>query len=658
MRFKLTTILLLLLTAGDALALGLGRISLHSQLGARLRAEVELVGVATENRLTPDCFHLSQPTDPDSGVPILTRGHIAVDQRNGKARLLIGSEQVVNDPVLQISIRASCNAEVVRDYLLIIDPVAASGTQDTAPPTFAVANTPVPVRKSAGRQTDKPYPDSWWTSTRESATSISRILFPRQPSAKRRFLKALQAANPEVSFGADWDTPLASGLFLIIPDTRRPIRSTSKSKANQSESLEPVQPDSKRKSHSRRSDKVSTGGMTDRLSISGRGSGEGATLDDLTLRLATELSHDSTASVSENQRSIFRLEYKLLTALHDQVSQQLNLAEQVRKLESSFAKLQAANDAITSPAHQTRPLASTTLMPAAKETSAPAAPRIKETSSGPKNWQIGMAGVLTLLLMVSLLVWILRRHALSSTRLSLRSSPQDLQTDETLLRSIPDEIPLREDREVTQQTPRSTRILDDSERSGTNPPIQVPATKEITQVDSHGSTLPAEQEGFNPVMELVDIMLAFGRVKGATEALLEYIEVSPDEALQPWLKLLDIYRQNGMRTDFESLSQKLKLHFNVAPADWEVMPELSPQISEIGDEVDAPVALLLSRLPNIGQLSHIRDEIARTWGTQESVAYLNKLLRDNRNGERQGFSLPTINELLFLLNINEKRVAK
>ena len=74
--------------------------------------------------------------------------------------------------------------------------------------------------------------------------------------------------------------------------------------------------------------------------------------------------------------------------------------------------------------------------------------------------------------------------------------------------------------------------------------------------------------------------------------------------------------------------------------------------------MDAPVALLLSRLPNIGQLSHIRDEIARTWGTQESVAYLNKLLRDNRNGERQGFSLPTLNELLSLLNINENRVAK
>ena len=166
----------------------------------------------------------------------------------------------------------------------------------------------------------------------------------------------------------------------------------------------------------------------------------------------------------------------------------------------------------------------------------------------------------------------------------------------------------------------------------------------------------SEQSGFNPVMELADIMLAFGRIRGATEALLEYVEASPGEALQPWVKLLDIYRQNEMRADYESLSQRLKLHFNVEPADWEATPDLPPQLAEIGNETAASFAILLPQLPNIGQITNVRDEIARTWGTPECSAYLNRILRDKRKGERQSFSLSTANELLFVLDILEKRL--
>lgn len=68
-----------------------------------------------------------------------------------------------------------------------------------------------------------------------------------------------------------------------------------------------------------------------------------------------------------------------------------------------------------------------------------------------------------------------------------------------------------------------------------------------------------------------------------------------------------------MRSDYESLSQKLKLHFNVAPTDWEATPEtpdIPPQLAEISSEKAATFATLLSRLPNIQQIAHVRDEIA------------------------------------------------
>jgi hypothetical protein len=166
-----------------------------------------------------------------------------------------------------------------------------------------------------------------------------------------------------------------------------------------------------------------------------------------------------------------------------------------------------------------------------------------------------------------------------------------------------------------------------------------------------------EEHEFNPVMELAEIMLSFGRVKGAAQALQEYIEKSPNEALQPWMKLLEVYRQGDMHDEFTSTSEKLKLHFNVAPADWDSMADrVSPPVALV-DEETASIEQLLSHLPNIARMSRIRDEVTRTWDSPEGFDYLNSLLRDNRAGERQGFPLATVSELLYLMDILEKRLS-
>ncbi len=165
-----------------------------------------------------------------------------------------------------------------------------------------------------------------------------------------------------------------------------------------------------------------------------------------------------------------------------------------------------------------------------------------------------------------------------------------------------------------------------------------------------------EDHEFNPVMELAEIMLSFGRVKGAAQALQEYIEKSPDEALQPWMKLLEVYRQGEMRQEFETLSEKLKLHFNVAPADWSSMSEGASRAVTLIDEETASIEQLLSHMPNITAMTRIRDEITRTWDSPEGLDYVNSLLRDNRKGERQGFPLATVGELLYLMDILENRL--
>lgn len=588
MRLKLLTLFPLVLTTGNALALGLGQMTVHSRLGSHFRAEVELVGASTEDQLTPSCFRLGQPIGPESGVPHLTRGHLRIDRQNGKLRLHISSTHAINDPVLQIRLHADCGAEVVRDYLLILDPIE---------------------------------------------------------------LTERQAASPMVAYGSNRDAPVVAGSSPSIPDTRR------QSKSEKLAPPEPAKPKPERRSKLPQTKNSDAGRLSDRLSISGSILDEEAKPDGLTLRLATELSDLSAGKATESQRSILRLEYKVLMAIHTQASAQLSLAEQVRTLESSLAELRSVTESIASPAMQAQSRTATPPAPVVKEisTAQPGHRNSEKSSDKTDNtgWWIGVVGMAALLGAVVLMVWFLRRHTARATRPSLSLEPKASQADEAVLTVIPEEAPCEAGFEKVQVA-RNTPPPDKGKEFGQTQPIQAPAKEASAQ-----ATVLSEQSGFNPVMELADIMLAFGRIKGATEALLEYIELRPDEALQPWLKLLDIYRQNGMRSDYESLSQKLKLHFNVAPTDWEATPEtpdIPPQLAEISSEKAATFATLLSRLPNIQQIAHVRDEIARTWGTPECRDYMNRLLRDNRNGERQRFSLSTGNELLFLLDILQERL--
>jgi hypothetical protein len=153
---------------------------------------------------------------------------------------------------------------------------------------------------------------------------------------------------------------------------------------------------------------------------------------------------------------------------------------------------------------------------------------------------------------------------------------------------------------------------------------------------------PPENIEVTPVMELAEIMLSFGRVNGAAQTLQEFIEANPKAALQPWMRLLDIYRDSGMRAEFDALATNLNQNFNVEIVHWD---KAAP-----GERVEMSLELL----------PHIRDQIDALWGKPECFDYLQQLLRDNRNGERTGFSLPVVKEILLLIDlmVAEKAATK
>lgn len=573
-KLPLLPLFLALLGAGDAAALGLGQITVNSRLGARFNAEIELLGAPTDGRPIAECFRLTQPTDAEPGIPSLLQGRITIERQSGQPRLRVTTEQSVNDPIVQLSVRAGCGAEVVRDYLLIIDP--AEG----------------------------------------------KIARPAPPSEKT----TAAAAYPDIRRQS-----------AVAPP--RPIAESS--------AAEPITPP-KREGHRPSSSPAATGRLSDRLSISGGAPADEPKSDELPLRLASELSLGALSRTSENQRAILRLEYKLLAAIHDQASLQLSIAEQVRQLETSVAELQAATEGSAHPAPPV--VAEPAPMPVRPTLSSqPAGQSPKsETSESPDVWP----WLAALLGAIGALVWILRRH----TRKTARPAGVESPPEEPLPWAIPEQLP------PSSPPPDQNPLAPDAE----NDPF--PASEHTQFMDDDRA--PAlgtandvitltEQNEYSPVIELADIMLSFGRVKGATDALLEYIESNPDEALQPWLKLLEIYRQHGMRQDYENLSKKLKLHFNVDPTHWDMAADIAQPMAALGEEGAMSFELLLSRLPNLAQLPHISEKITRIWESPECLSYLNSLLRNNRKGEllRRGFTLSTVSELLFLLDILEKRRA-
>ena len=656
-----------LLTTGDVMALGLGKMTVHSRLGANLQAEVELLAGAGEDRYAPECFRLAPPVD-GTGLPVLTRASLTVERSGERFSLLVRSLQPVNEPVLLVSLRAGCGAEVVREYTLLIDGPAPELVKPVVAAREAVTDErSAPVARASGRSAPRVpegYPERWEVQEGDTALSIANTLFPRQPKARARFLHALLAANPDVELGKSGDVPLMAGQLLQIPDTRR---APPAGRANRVDRAEPAAREQK---PVRRQQKAAdepdtlpiatnTGGMSDRLSLSGASPDEDREVDEWSLRLSTELSSERVNTVTESQRSILRLEYKLLAAIYDQANQQLSLAEQVRQLEASVADLRAVTERSLN-APEGGPSGQS---PDAKSGAAPAVvPQKPDSTSDSRmankpdgfssNW-IWLAG---LLVVVALLVWLLRRGSHRPAPNLLTVPDQTAEADETLLLSEPGYS-------APQRKPASRPMV----RPAADAPI--PAEREaprdlpplsFSPPSQQGASVVIEHDEFDPVMELAEIMLAFGRVKGAIEALQEYIDNHPDGAIQPWMKLIEIYCQNSMRAEYEALVPAFQKHFNVSPPEWAGLPEIAPQPAPKGDEENCAVAGLLARTPNLTAQPEVRDAIVLQWGAgpQDTLVYLNALLRDNNNATYQGCSLSMVNELLYLLTILEQRLSR
>jgi hypothetical protein len=108
-----------------------------------------------------------------------------------------------------------------------------------------------------------------------------------------------------------------------------------------------------------------------------------------------------------------------------------------------------------------------------------------------------------------------------------------------------------------------------------------------------------------------------------------------------------------MRHEFESLATNLNQNFNVAIPSWE------PEQVKLGEQgvdlvLDDTVAAPVAALPqSIEDMPRIISTVCNLWAEGDVVSYLQQLLRDNRGGKRAGFTLPVVEEILFLVELKE-----
>lgn len=573
---------LMLAFSGGVSAVGLGDLRGQPVLGERIQLEIDLLG-AEKQKLDASCFRLVQPSGAGD-LPWLKKAALSV-RKGARPVLEVRSDVPLREPIMQLAVQLGCGHEVSREYVLMGSP--QRGDQAVA---------------------DK----------NQLPEAASRADSPQiRPPARVRSVAPAMV-----------DTP-----------PRLPTRQTEKRRA--------------------------ASGMPDRLMVS-----DGDFATEPSLRLSTELLR-GVAEVKEAQREILRLEYRMLMAMYEQATSQMATAEKLRNMEATLGELQqravefaqrvetngsapAAGSSVSNTPQAQQP-SSTAPASSGREPAKPQ-PALRPSVAVDKESVFSEWTLYGLLLGLALGLagWLgwrnyhLKRpgeadseppiHVPEQMPASKRPAErQDYGGVDLPFEVATVNIPMSVDVELDAGSEGSSRRSEVSVKAPENAPVPVPAINPTT-LD--------EQFEVNPVMELAEIMLSFGRVKGAAQALQEYIDYNPQEALQPWIRLMDVYRMAGMRNEFETVARNLNQHFNVEIQSWDEAPA--------GEGGAAKSDYLLAPRPqSLEDLPRLVKTIVDLWEAGDVVGYMYQLLRDNRGGQRLGFALPVVEDVLFLIELKE-----
>lgn len=617
-----------------AQAVALGDLEVASHLGQRLSGSIRLSGDDWK-QLEPDCFFPTQPLSPSSqGLPWISRYNINLRKGKAGASLLLTTPKALDEPLLTLAIRVGCGVDVVREYVLLLSPppsVAPPVTLARSPASEPVVRPKEKVRagakKAAPIQTH-----TWIIGAGESVQSLAASLYPSNPAMRKAFATAVYQANPELAMEYSSHDLLPQGLALEIPDLRLLANSAAAARSAREEMISPPVGGSRKAAIATAASGASRTGekpVADHLVISAEAVPEVYPGDEV----FRERLHDTQMDL--HQLGQFMANNLQTGEAPSSDPAILELQTRLATLQLALEKIRQAELTASAPVPVSEPPVPTELKPVEPPLSVLASEAavtpVQEARKVPLP-AAKQANFLEMLLLggamgalgVGLGAWLVQRKQRGPDREWADSLQQSSA-------SHPVAEPVKPPRSMMGVFKKPAL----EEDGLVEPRFNLPQVHEISS-------------GANPLefTDLTDFMLATGRVESAAQFLQDFIEAEPDKALSPWIKLLSSYQKLGKEKEFHWVARQLHQHFNVAELRWGENPEKLIQSSH------EEVARLGRRLPqSIEEIPHVCAMVTGLWGNPACYRYLESLLRDNREGQRQGFSLQVVQEILFLMHL-------
>ncbi|HJV71524.1 FimV/HubP family polar landmark protein [Ideonella sp.] len=242
---------LLLLHAGGAQALSLGRLTVQSSLGEALRAEIDITSMSPEEAASLRTTLASPEAFRAAGVefnPVLSGAQLTLARRpDGRAYIRVSGDRAVSEPFVDVIIDfAWASGRLQRAYTLLIDPpptrpaapppVAATAPVISGAPTQVapiappppspppVAAAPRPASKPIAPSAPKPVApppaaegaDSYHVRSGDTLSSIASA-HGRSGVSLDQMLVSLYRGNPQAFIDNNMNR-LKSGVVLNLPD--------------------------------------------------------------------------------------------------------------------------------------------------------------------------------------------------------------------------------------------------------------------------------------------------------------------------------------------------------------------------------------------------------------------------------------------------------
>ncbi len=587
---RLSTLGAALLTATQAWAIGFGDIVLHSRVGEPLRAEVPISAEAGEN-IEASCFSLAQLGGSD--LPVVSSARTKLVREGDNYRLHISGSKPVSEPVFLIGLRAGCGVDLQRDYVLM--PNEPLVFASVAPSAASGGDAPA----GGARSRSAPIQE-WRASEGDTLEGIAETLIPDNLVQQRRMLAALKRANPQLR----GRPALADGTPVAIPDIRQRIpaeRDTLPQQQARARSEPPPPPPPPKPPPAPKVVKpvvAAKTGKTDRVLL-------GAPPAEIQ---PGEKAAPPKSSREELDERMLKMEATIqsLNTQIEALDKALVLTTEALALQQKLQAAQAAAGSVPAPV--------------AKPPEPPA-------TTGDSGWLEVLLSALAGGIIASAIAHFLGRRR---------------------EHRVDDEVPLS----ISGHQQRAEAARHDL--TPALPPAPIP------QAPAHGdfrvgaapepdirhdgfSKAPNELRSvdirFNEddsAIALAEIMLTFGRVQGAAETLARHIEESSPRNPRPWLMLLDLYRRGGMRGEYTKLLPAVRRNFNLDVPAWQ------------------DLETTVSGLRSLEDFEHVAERVKAAWGTQACMDYLYELVHDNRDGQRSGFPLEVVEEIVLLMLILEE----